>query len=140
MTIIVKHRRTGNQYILLGIDREGEKNAPPARFLSDLFAQDRSDLVSSATVCDVRGNIFLAYIDDLIVVSIDGKKPSEILPEEPEPITTERDISKAENSNFDAEDDNFDERKSKSAEFTTASTYESSKTEEPDFDDDEDWV
>jgi hypothetical protein len=80
MTIIVKHRRTGNEYILLGINGETNK-ANPSRFISELFNQEKSEVSCSATVCDVQGNIFLAYIDDLVVTEIDGVKPAEILPE-----------------------------------------------------------
>lgn len=80
MTTIVKHRRTGNQYILLGIN--GEINqVNPSRLISELFNQEKSELSYSATVCDVQGNIFLADIDDLVVIEIDGIKPSEMLPE-----------------------------------------------------------
>lgn len=80
MTTIVKHRRTGNEYILLGINGEA-KAANPSRFISELFNQEKSEISCSATVCDVKGNMFLAYIDDLVVVEIDGIKPAEILPE-----------------------------------------------------------
>lgn len=82
MTTIVRHRRTGNQYILLGINGE-ENKTNPSRFINELFnsSQTKSEVSCSATVCDVQGNLFLAYIDDLVVVEIDGKKPSEILPE-----------------------------------------------------------
>ncbi|MGB5636639.1 MAG: hypothetical protein WBM44_22790 [Waterburya sp.] len=80
MNIIVKHSRTGNEYILLGINGEIDK-ANPSRFISELFNQEKSDVSCSVTVCDVQGNIFLAYIDDLIVTEIDGKKLTEILPE-----------------------------------------------------------
>lgn len=80
MTTIVKHRRTGNEYILLGINGETNK-ANPSRFISELFNQEKSEVSCSATVCDFQGNIFLAYIDDLVVTEIDGMKPAEILPE-----------------------------------------------------------
>lgn len=79
MTIIVQHRRTGNSYILLGITGEIDQGKP-SRFISELFNQEKSEASRSATVCDVQGNIFLAYIDDLVVTEIDGKKLTEILP------------------------------------------------------------
>ena len=80
MTTIVKHRRTGKQYILLGINGEINK-VNPSRLISELFNQEKSEVSCSATLCDVEGNIFLAYIDDLVVTEIDGIKPSDILPE-----------------------------------------------------------
>jgi len=80
MTTIVKHRRTGNEYILLGINGEIDK-VNPSRFISELFNQEKAEIACSATVCDVQGNLFLAYIDDLTVLEIDGKKLTDILPE-----------------------------------------------------------
>ena len=80
MTTIVRHKRTGNEYILLGVTGETNK-ANPSRFLSELFEREKSEVSCSATICDVRGNIFLAYIDELIVTEIDGKKLADILPE-----------------------------------------------------------
>jgi hypothetical protein len=79
MTTIVKHRRTGNEYILLSINGESNK-ANPSRLISELFNQEKSEVSCSATVCDVQGNIFLAYVDDLVVTEINGIKPAEILP------------------------------------------------------------
>ena len=81
MSIIVKHRNTSYEYILLGINGEVGK-ANPSRILSDFLNQEKSAISSSATVCDVRGNIFLVSIKDLIVVEIDGQKLTEILPED----------------------------------------------------------
>ncbi|BAZ46146.1 hypothetical protein NIES4102_31750 [Chondrocystis sp. NIES-4102] len=80
MTTIVKHKRTGNQYILLGVVGEGSK-VNPSRFLNDLFTQDKPEVSYLATVCDVVGNIFLVYINDLVILEIDGKKPVDLLPE-----------------------------------------------------------
>lgn len=80
MAIIVKHRRTENNYILLSINGELDQGKP-SRFISELFNQEKSEASRSAAVCDLQGNIFLAYIDDLIVTEIDGKKLTEILPE-----------------------------------------------------------
>lgn len=80
MTIIVQHRRTGNNYILLSINGEMDQGNP-SRFINELFNQEKSEKSRAATVCDVRGNIFIAYIDDLVVIEIEGKKLTEILPE-----------------------------------------------------------
>ena len=82
MATIVKHRKTGNEYILLSINNgEGEQSSLPARFLNDLFPREQTKNGSIVTICDARGNIFSSYLDDLIVVEIDGQKPGEILPE-----------------------------------------------------------
>ena len=81
MAIIVKHRRTGNEYIWLAIDGGGEQTSLPSRFLSDLFPREKHKHSFLVTICDARGNIFSSYLEDLVVVEIDGKKPGEILPE-----------------------------------------------------------
>lgn len=78
MTTIVRHKRTGNEYILLSITGETNK-ANPSRFLSELFEREKSEVSCSATICDVKGNLFLAYIDELVVTEIDGKKPADVL-------------------------------------------------------------
>lgn len=109
MTTIVKHRRTGNEYILLGINGEANK-ANPSRFISELFNQEKSEVSCSATVCDVQGNMFLAYIDDLIVMEIDGIKPAEILPAatyeaSAEPVNDDLRSSSSEFVEDDFEDD-----------------------------------
>ena len=81
MAIIVKHRKTGNEYIWLGINGGGEQTSLPSRFLSDLFPREKPKHSPLVTICDARGNIFSSYLEDLVVVEIDGQKPGEILPE-----------------------------------------------------------
>ena len=143
MTTIVKHRRTGNEYILLGINGEVDK-VNPSRFISELFAQEKSksEVSCSATVCDVQGNIFLAYIDDLTVVEIDGKKPGDLLPE-PTLKSVDNDVYQQQND-FDDEDleaENFDNPEDTSAETPISSTYSQSSSQQSDLDnDDDDWI
>ncbi len=148
MTTIVKHKRTGNEYILLGINGEGQK-AVPSRFLSELFTQEKSEGSCLATLCDIKGNIFLAYIDELIVTEIDGKKPTEILPE---PVTSSvpNNYYQQKEAGFDdeleAEGFDEDEEKPSTKPQQTSSTYSESKSSDnktdsdPDFEDDEDWI
>jgi glycyl-tRNA synthetase beta subunit len=81
MAILVKHRKTGNEYILLKIDTIGSKSSIPVRLLEDFFAKNEAEITNLATICDVKGNIFVVSIDNLIVTEIDGRKPNEILPE-----------------------------------------------------------
>lgn len=125
MTTIVKHRRTGNEYILLGINGEVDR-ANPSRFISELFNQEKSAVSCSATVCDVLGNMFLAYIDELVVIEVDGVKPADILPppnREPNPVAEESSFSRSEYSESshddsgDFENDEFDDDEEFEAEF-----------------------
>lgn len=143
MTTIVRHRKTGNQYILLGINGE-ENNTNPSRFINELFNanQQKAEVSCSATVCDARGNLFLAYIDDLVVVEIDGEKPSDILPE--------LDERSAPNAFYEEKDSNFPDEESAADSDNVAKTnlansgmpINSDVSEQNDFedDDDEDWI
>ncbi|MGF1591497.1 MAG: hypothetical protein ACFCU7_20095 [Pleurocapsa sp.] len=144
MTTIVKHRRTGNQYILLAINGEVGK-ANPSRFINELFNQQKSEVSASATVCDVQGNIFLTYIDDLVVTQINGKKPDEILPE-PEPVDQETNDYPEQSNDFEDEEleeelDNAQDLES--AEPKTSFIYGQGSSAQSNIDidnDDEDWI
>ncbi|WP_019504485.1 hypothetical protein [Pleurocapsa sp. PCC 7319] len=149
MTTIVKHRRTGNAYILLGINGEGDK-ANPSRFISELFSPEKSDVSCSATVCDVQGNIFLAYIDDLIVIEIEGKKPADILPQ-PDFNSVSNDDYQQESDDFaDDLEDNFEdeelvenqENPKMTTDSSSSSVYSQNQAEQSKLanDDDDDWI
>jgi hypothetical protein len=145
MTTIVRHKRTGNEYILLNINNE-ENKANPSRFLNDLFTQEKSEVSCSATVCDVRGDIFLVYIDDLIVIEIDGKKLTDILPETPLKNVS-NDVDQQPEDNFaedeledELEDEDFDNNQDIETKPQTLEEYISSSSNQKDFDDDEDWI
>jgi hypothetical protein len=136
MTIIVKHKRTGNEYILLGINGTGEKTHLSPRFLTDLFSQESSVSSSLMTVCDARGNIFFADIEELLVLEIDGKKPSEILPEiTVSSFETQDRLESDFDDEFEADQNNFDDKQSEAI-----PTLSQERTNNNDFDDDEDWI
>ena len=146
MTTIVKHRRTGNEYILLGISGEGRAN--PSRFISELFDRDKPEVSSSATVCDFQGNIFLAGIDDLIVTEIDGKKPADLLPEPTFNTTSEAYETANENvyAEPDFDDEELDDEELNDEEEDTMSSgsesfvYGQGSTAQSQVEDDEDWI
>ncbi|MGV2830309.1 hypothetical protein [Myxosarcina sp. GI1(2024)] len=134
MTILVKHRTTGNEYILLAVNalNGGGKINLPSRFLNDLFSQNETENYGLVTICDARGNIFLSYIDDLIVSEIDGKKPSEILPEI---------IVSSVSDEGEEDNDNLDRLSSSSEGDRALSSSETANiSDNDDFEDDEDWV
>ena len=79
MATIVQHRRTGDRFILLSVNGTGN-GVNPSRLLNELFTSEKSSLTCSVTLCDVEGNLFLASLDDVFVVEIEGIKPAEILP------------------------------------------------------------
>ena len=149
MTIIVRHKRTGNEYILLSITGESNKTNP-SRFLSELFEREKSDVSCSATICDVRGNLFLAYIDELIVTEIDGKKLADILPEptvEPvvDSVYTDADLDEFESDEMLEEEFDRDEDEDEDVpdEPKTSFVYGQGSPAQRnlgDEDEDEDWI
>ncbi|MGD1919124.1 MAG: hypothetical protein ACFCAD_09640 [Pleurocapsa sp.] len=149
MITIVRHKRTGNEYILLSINGE-ENKTNPSRFINELFnsSQAKSEVSCSATVCDVQGNLFLAYIDDLVVVEIEGKKPADILPEpsyaEPANEFYQSQSRKIEDDE-ELEDEELEDEDRESDRVTIASPESSSYPQEKPLndaleDDDEDWI
>ena len=153
MATIIKHRRTGNQYILLSINGETNKTNP-SRFISELFDREKPEVSCSATVCDTLGNIFIADIDDLQVVEIDGIKPADILPEvsyEP-PEVNDSNTYGTLDSDFDEFEEEFEEELEEELEeaFDRESDSEPTLTipirnsldapHSDDSDDDKDWI
>jgi hypothetical protein len=130
MTILVKHRQTGNEYILLNISTFGTKNSMPVRLLEDFFPKNEAENSNLATICDVKGNIFVVGIANLIVTEIDGRKPAEILPEIVVPSFSQE-IEAEEDLETQPEDRSFS-RKDDSTDNTSSSDEE--------FEDDEDWI
>ena len=78
MTIIVKHHKTGDQFIFLGTGFGAWKATRPSLFGGNLIPSEKQGTVSMVAVCDEIGRIGWLDSDDLIVVSIDGKSPKEI--------------------------------------------------------------
>lgn len=135
MSIIVKHRRTENQYIFLGIEGQGEKSNSPGRFLSDLFTQAESELSTTLVlVCDVAGRIFVADIDDLTVVKIDGQTPEEILPA---PTVTAVEPEQPYSATAGSESEETDDWQSGDR---SEATNPNIKDDLDEFEEDEDWI
>ena len=139
MTTIVKHRRTGNHYILLSIT--GNK-ANPSRFISELFDRQKSE-VSTAAVCDFQGNIFLAQIDELTVLEIDGKKPADLLPELADETTPEN-VYVEQSDDFDDEEleEEFDDEQDRAPTPADSGSfiYGQGSTAQSEVEDEEDWI
>lgn len=81
MAIILQHINDGNEYIFLGIGLEGQKNSISSRMLGEFFAKDVPEKSILIAACDSFGKIVWLNLNDVIVVEVDGEKPSEILPE-----------------------------------------------------------
>jgi hypothetical protein len=134
MAILVKHRKSGNEYILLKIDTIGSKSSIPVRLLEDFFARNEAGITNLATICDVKGNIFVVSIDNLIVTEIDGRKPNKILPEIVVPSVSEEHFP----------EDDLEEQPEESFSRKIDSTDNPSKFDGEDLDEeleeDEDWI
>ena len=115
MATIVEHLGTGNEYILLGVGLGVDPSNLSARFL-------KTFLPNKVAVCDRQGKIFWLPSAEVMVIEIDGQKPTELLPE-PEKVIS----APAETSDFDAAD--FE---------TPSESPDVSRLE--DFDDDGEWL
>lgn len=80
MAIILQNINDGNEYIFLGMGQEGQKTSP-TRMLGELFAKEVPEKSTLIAACDSFGKIVWLHLSDVIVVEVDGEKPSEILPE-----------------------------------------------------------
>jgi hypothetical protein len=81
MATIIEHLVTGNEYILLGVGLGIDPGNLSTRFL-------KTFLPNKVAVCDRSGQLFWLPSSEVIVVEIDGQKPTELLPE-PEKVTAE---------------------------------------------------
>ena len=79
MAVIVKHRETGERYVLVGTGFGAYKATKPNWFFGDLLADEQSGEMSVVAVCKADGGIGWFQSDDLLVVSIDGKALDTVL-------------------------------------------------------------
>lgn len=135
MAIIVEQLSTGNEYVLMGVGLGVDPGNLSARFLNNF-------LPNKVAVCDRNGKIFWLPASEVIVVEIEGQKPSELLPE-PEKITPDPTSNpNFESSDFESSDfgtQEFETTKSETTKFEA--THKSSEVTSPDeFDDDGEWL
>jgi len=79
MSVIVEHRETRDQYVLLGTGFGAYLAKKPNWFLGNLSADVESGEVSVVAICDAGGNIGWYNTEELVVVSVDGQSPGEAL-------------------------------------------------------------
>jgi hypothetical protein len=136
MTIIVKHKRTGNEYILLGINGGENKTSLPSRFLNDIFTKEEPESYSTATLCDAKGNIFFSQINELIITEIEGKKPSELLPK----VAVSSMVERFEDEFNDEFEDEFEPEERDDSPLITPPPSEAKRENSKVDDDEEDWI
>ncbi|NER21045.1 MAG: hypothetical protein F6J86_01760 [Symploca sp. SIO1B1] len=77
MAIIVKHKESQNNYILLGTGFGIYKSSRPNAFF-ELLTIDEQEHFRLVAVADHHGEIKWFYSKDLTVIEIDGRHPSEL--------------------------------------------------------------
>lgn len=78
MLTVVKHKKTGNEYVLIGTGLGAYKATRPSAFLGNLAPHEEEGQIKAAAVCDRDGNILWFPTEELKVVAIGGTKVEDI--------------------------------------------------------------
>lgn len=78
MATIVEHKETGKRYIVMGTGFGVYKSARNNAFFQ-WAVMEEEDNYHLVAVCDRKGNIKWFYSEDLVVVEVDGGKPSDLV-------------------------------------------------------------
>lgn len=78
MSTIVKHRNTGQKYVLIGTGFGAYKAVAPSFFGGNLFPNEEEGTIAMVAVCDSNGDISWINSEYLQVVEIDEIKISQI--------------------------------------------------------------
>ena len=79
MTIIVRHKDDGSEYILLGAGFGAYKALRPSFFLGNLAPHEEAGELPVVLVCSADGLPRWVRSEKLEVLSVDGERPSDIL-------------------------------------------------------------
>lgn len=79
MAVIVKHKESGDQYILLGAGFGAYFASRPSLVFGNLAPTEDSGSVPIVAVCSSEGAIGFLDPDDVEVVSVDGKHPNQLV-------------------------------------------------------------
>lgn len=77
MAIIVKHKATQEEYILLGTGFGAYKASKPGLIGGSLFPDEEEGTYTMMTVSDYNGNIHWMKDTEFLVIEIDGIKMKE---------------------------------------------------------------
>jgi hypothetical protein len=72
MAIVVKNKKTQNNYILLGTGFGAFNASKPNYFFENLLPYEQKGTISMVAVCDEEGNISWIDSNELQVVQVDG--------------------------------------------------------------------
>jgi len=79
MATIVKHRQTGERYLLLGTGFGAYRATKPNWLFGNLMADEQSGELSVVAVCNAAGEIGWFASGELVVTGIDGRAPAQVL-------------------------------------------------------------
>jgi len=77
MATIVREKKTGDHYILLGAGFGVFKSEKPNAFFGNWMPEKSEGQFPMVCLCGVDGKIGWALSEDVVVISIDGQTPTE---------------------------------------------------------------
>lgn len=83
MSVIVRHKISGEQYVLIGAGFGAYMAKKPNWFWGDLIADEDSGYHAMLSVCDAEGRVGWIESKKVEVVSVDGRTPQALLNPEP---------------------------------------------------------
>jgi hypothetical protein len=81
MAVIVRHKETGERFVLVGTGLGTAATARSSLLFGDLLPAEEETTTAAAAVCDSEGRIRWVRSESLMVVSIDALPPTELLAE-----------------------------------------------------------
>lgn len=79
MAIVVTHKEKGGRFVVLGASYSEWRTARGSAVFGELLPVERSGSSRCVVVCGKDGVIQFPAADDLVVVSIDGRPPADVL-------------------------------------------------------------
>jgi hypothetical protein len=79
MATIVVHRPSGHRYVLIGSGYGAWATSTPGVFFGNLAPREQGNQATLIAVTGVNGEIGWVPSNELLVVSVDGKTPQQIL-------------------------------------------------------------
>ena len=79
MAIIVRHKETQKDYVLLGGGFGAYQSKKPSPILGNLGSVTEQGEYPMVCVCNPKGHIGWFYSDELLVISVDGYPVSEVV-------------------------------------------------------------
>lgn len=79
MATLVKNKKNGRVYILIGTGYGAYMATRPSLLGGNLFPREDKGQYALAAICNEKGDINWVYTDDLKVIEVDGVKIEDVL-------------------------------------------------------------